>query len=115
MSWKGFGKRIEQAILDRQSQIGQRLTLGGIGVAVAKRERRDKPYGTSTVSAWIDETNEPTLATFEALAAELGTTPSWLAFAETHEVRVYRETPRDEPTAPAASQAPPKRRRGRSA
>jgi len=89
VSWRGFGKRIGQAILDRQSQIGHRLTLGEIGVAVAKREKRSKPYGVSTVAAWIEERNEPTLAAFAALAAELGTTPGWLAFSEKPDVRVY--------------------------
>lgn len=96
MSWKGFGKRIEQAILDRQSQIGQRLTLGGIGDAVAKRERRTKPYGVSTVAGWLDERNEPTLATFTALAAELNTTPEWLAFGA-HTLVYTKEHPNAEP------------------
>lgn len=108
LSLSGWGQRIRQARMDLAAKRGRTVTQ----VEVAER------VGVSsvTVGYWEAERSEPDdLATWRKLAKALETTPSFLAFGEQHEVRVYRETPRDEPTAPAASQAPPKRRRGRSA
>ena len=85
VTWQGYGKRIEQSILDLQSQIGRRLTYDEIGEAIARVEkRREGAYGQPAVSAWIAQRNEPTLATLEAMAVVFGhRDASWLAFGIT--------------------------------
>jgi len=82
VSRQGYGRRIEQALLDRQSQIGERLTLEWLGAEVGKLEKRKEgAYTQAAVSSWVSERNEPSLVTFKALAEALHTTPEWLAFA----------------------------------
>lgn len=74
MGWQGYGKRIMGELLALQARTGQRLTLAWLGARIADLEhpRRDAPYDASTVKKWIDETREPPLRAFEAMARLFG-------------------------------------------
>jgi transcriptional regulator with XRE-family HTH domain len=75
---QGYGARVAQAILDRASQIGERLTYARVGADVAAAEGRGKPYTSAAVSEWIQERSEPTIRTFRALAKVLDKPVEWL-------------------------------------
>jgi hypothetical protein len=76
---RGWGKRIEKAILLYSSANG-RTSLGRIGELVASFEGREKPYAPPTVSEWISEKNEPTIAAFEAMAQVFDCDPWWIVW-----------------------------------
>lgn len=78
----GYGPRIEQAILDLQSQIGRRLNQDQVGEIVAGVLRRPESFTASTVNGWIKERSEPTLSVFLALAALSGRQAAWIAFGD---------------------------------
>lgn len=66
----GHGRRIEQAIFDRQSALGRRYTQSEFGRDVGMR-LRGKPLGRSTLVDWIAERNQPSLEAFAAMEAVL--------------------------------------------
>lgn len=75
----GFGSRIEQAILDYQSQIGERVTLARFATEVGEaEEERRRAYRASTVSEWIRERGEPSLRAFLAIEAVTGVRAEYL-------------------------------------
>lgn len=77
MAHKGFGERIEQAILFYASQKGSRVTLKAFGREVGIRDR-GRGYTTSAVSEWIQERAEPGIRTFRVMAAITGRPVEWL-------------------------------------
>lgn len=76
---RGWGERIERAILLYAAANG-RTSLERVGELVASFEGRDRPYRAPTVSEWISEKNEPTIATFEAMAQVFDCDPWWLVW-----------------------------------
>ena len=100
MAHKGFGERIEQAILYHASQIGERVTLKAFGRAVGVRDR-GRAYSTSAVSEWIQERSEPTIRTFRVMAAITGKPVEWLMALDTE----LEELPAVPPYNPAKGRA----------
>lgn len=81
---KGFGRRLQNILLELQALRGERLTLAEFGSLVAQAESppREKPYTPGTVSGWINEESEPTLSVIVAIAKISGKHPSQVAFGE---------------------------------
>lgn len=73
MAAQGFGDRIRQAIFDK----GRGYTNTQLAREVGLRERGE-PYSPGAVSEWIAERNEPTIATFKAMAEATGKDAAWL-------------------------------------
>lgn len=76
----GWGARIETCVLQIQALRRERLSLDAFGELVAKQMGRDQPFKKASVSQWISEVNEPTIATFDAIAALAQCEPSWIVW-----------------------------------
>lgn len=81
MALFGFGARINQALLDRSSQIGRRYTQEEFAAEVGMAER-GKPYTGAAVTDWIKERRTPDLPTFRAMATVLQRPMAWLMAAD---------------------------------
>jgi DNA-binding XRE family transcriptional regulator len=72
MESEGFGGRVRQARRELGAREGRDVSRAWVADAMGVTE--------ATVGRWEASKVEPDLATFERLAAVLGTTPEWLAF-----------------------------------
>lgn len=78
---KGFGQRIEQAILELSAERKERISLARFGELVGNAEvGRKKPYSATGVSAWIRERGEPGLRAFDAMEAVTGKPSYWFSY-----------------------------------
>ena len=78
---RGIGKRLELAILLYRSRVGPKVNQAEIARLIGEAEEgRGRGYSGSTLTEWLQERNEPRLATLEAMAAVLGGDPWWYAW-----------------------------------
>lgn len=120
MPLPGQGKRIQQLILELAAALGKRVTLEDYGTYVGKAESgRGKPWSKGAVSEWIQDRNEPGVATFVAMAAvSRKHTPqkrsfTWIVLGTDEEdnVEVLPAVPAKSEAEKAAAKKPSRRRR----
>jgi transcriptional regulator with XRE-family HTH domain len=75
-------ERIFLARLELSALLGERVSQGDLGSAVAKRLGKNRPISAATVSRWESGAAVPTLGTLEAIAQTCGVDPGWLGFGE---------------------------------
>src|SRR4051812_11905370 len=96
----GYGERIRQTIRELAVRKGRKYTATEFAHDVGMAER-ERPYSSGTLGEWTSERNEPSLATFMAMAVVAGHRHAgWLAF----NIAEGRELAEHQPALPGGAQ-----------
>lgn len=82
-----FSRWVDNKWPDRPNQ-------SDLGIAVAKRQRRKRPYSQPAVRGWLTGAVPNNLETMRALADELGVDKTWFYFGEGEEPPGWEAVPK---------------------